>query len=96
MIFKPGIQTSTNVDGQDGEDKILELIETGWDYISRVMDCRDELINLKSSLQEQGIPTGNSSSVTWTDDRFDQMVQLTSQMQQVLIGQLQHQHGSIK
>ena len=62
-----GIQISTIVDGQDGEDEIVELIKADWDYISTVMDCRDELINLKSFLQEQGIPTGNSSSVTVTD-----------------------------
>ena len=83
---------STIVDGRDGEDEILELIEADWDYITTVMDCRDELINSKSSLQEQGIPTGNSSSMTVTDDRFDQMVQLTSQMQQVLVRQQQLQH----
>ena len=69
-----GIQISTIVDGQDGEDEIVELIKADWDYISTVMDCRDELINLKSSLQEEGIPTGNSSSVTVTDDRFDHFV----------------------
>ena len=90
-----GIQISTIVDGQDGEDETVELIKADWDYISTVMDCRDELINLKSSLQEQGIPTGNSSSVTVTDDIFDQMVQLTAQMQQVLIGQQQLQHQQI-
>ena len=90
-----GIQISTIVDGQDGEDEIVELIKADWDYISTVMDCRDDLINLKSSLQEQGIPTGNSSTVTVTDDRFDQMVQLMAQMQQVLIGQQQLQHQQI-
>ena len=84
-----GIQVSTIVDGQDGEDEILEVIKADWDYISTVMDCRDELINLKSSLQEQGSPKDNSSSVTVTDDRFDQMVQLTAQMQHILIGQQQ-------
>ena len=87
-----GIKMSIVVDGQEGEDEILELIKDDWDYISTVMDCRDELINLKSSLQEQGSPKGNSSSVTVTDNRFDQMVQLITQMQQVLIGQQQLQH----
>ena len=90
-----GIQMSRIVDGQDGEDEILELIKADWDYISTVMDCRDELIKLKSSLQDQGSPKGNSSSVTVTDERFDQMVQLTAQMQQVLIGQQQLQHQQI-
>ena len=67
-----GLSMSRVVDGQEGEDKILELIKDDWDYISTVMDCRDELINLKSSLQEQGSPKGKSSSVTVTDDRFSQ------------------------
>ena len=80
-----GIQMSTIVGGQDGEDEILELIKADWDYISTVMACIDQFINLKSSLQEQGSLKGNSSSVTVTDDRFDQMVQLTAQMQQALI-----------
>ena len=60
-----------------------------------MLDCRDELIELKSSLQDQGSPKGNSSSVTVTDERFDQMVQLTAQTQQVLIGQQQLQHQQI-
>ena len=87
---------STLVDGQEGEEAIGELIKEDWDYISKVMDCRDELINLQGSLQEQVSPQENSSSITVThDDRFDQMVQLTSQMQQVLIGQQQLQHQQI-
>ena len=90
-----GIKMSIVVDGQEGEDEILELIKDDWDYISTVMNCRDELINLKSSLQEQGSPKGNSSSVTVTDYRFDQMLQLITQMQQVLIGQQQLQHQQI-
>ena len=36
-----GIQMSRIVDGQDGDDEILELIKADWDYISTVMDCRD-------------------------------------------------------
>ena len=69
---------STIVDGQEVEDETLELIKDGWNYISTVMDRRDELINLKSSLQEQGSPKGESSSVTVTDDRFYQMAQLNA------------------
>ena len=84
-----GLSMSTVVDGQEGEDKILELIKDDWDYISTVMDCRDELINLKSSLQEQGSPKGKSSPVTVTDDRFNQMAQLKAQLQQILLGQQQ-------
>ena len=49
-----GIHMSTIVDGQDGEEEILELVEAACDYILTLMDSRDELIILKSSLQEQG------------------------------------------
>lgn len=52
-----------------------------------MMDCRDELVNLHKSLQDQRPPTDNWSSVTVTEERFNQMIQLTSQMQQVIIGQ---------
>ena len=53
------------------------------------MDCQDELANLQASLQEQGSPRENSSSATVTEDWFDRIVQLTINMQQVLIGQQQ-------
>ena len=87
-----GIRMSTVIDGQNGEDEILELIKDDWDYISTVMDCRDEFINLKSSLQEQGSPKCKSSSVTVADQRLDEMAQLKAQLQQVLNGQKQLQH----
>ena len=90
-----GIMMSTVVDGQEGEDKILDMIKDEWDYISKVMECRYELINLKSSLQKQGSPKGKSSIVTVTDDRLDQMAQLKVQMQQILVGQQQLQHQQI-
>ena len=90
-----GTQMATIMDGQDGEDEISELIDADWDYIYTVMGCRGDLITLKSSLGEQGSPKVHSSSVTVTDERFDQMVQLTAQMQQVLIGQQQLQHQQI-
>ena len=45
-LEETGIKKSTVVDGQEGEDEILELIKGDLDYISTVMDCRDELINL--------------------------------------------------
>ena len=53
------------------------------------MNCRDDLADLQASLQEQGSPRENSSSAAVTEDRFDQMVQLTTQMHQGLIGQQQ-------
>ena len=38
------------------EEEVLDLIKNDWDYISTVMDLRDELVSLKSSLQEQVSP----------------------------------------
>ena len=55
------------------------------------MDCRDELVNLQKSFKDQRSPTHNWSSVTVTEERFNQMIQLTSQMQQVIIEQQQLQ-----
>ena len=86
---------SKEMDGQEGEEEIADLIKDDWEYISTVMDYRDELVDLQSSLQEQGSPRENCSSLTVTEDRFDQMVQLTAQMQQVLIGQQQLQNQQI-
>lgn len=77
---------STVIEGQDGEQETVGLIKDDWDYISTVMDCRDELAALQMSLQEQGSSRENSSSVTMIEDRFESMVQLTAQMQQMLIG----------
>ena len=86
---------SKEMDGQEREEEIADLIKDDWEYISTVIDCRDELVDLQSSLQEQGSPRENCSSVTVTEDRFDQMVQLTAQMQQVLIGQQQLQNQQV-
>ena len=86
---------STVIEGQDGEQETVGLIKDDWDYISTVMDCRDELAALQMSLQEQGSPRENSSSVTMIEDRFESMVQLTAQMQQMLIGQQQLQQQQI-
>ena len=80
---------SMAIDGRDGAEEIEELIREDWDYISTVMDCRDELVDIKVS--EQRSPTDNSSSVTVTEDKFDQVIQMTTQMQQVILGQQQLQ-----
>ena len=54
-----------------------------------VMDCRDELVDIKNL--EQRSPTDNSSSVTVTEDKFEQVIQMNTQMQQVILGQQQLQ-----
>ena len=90
---------STVVEGRVGAQEIVGLISADWKYISKVMDCRDALADLQASLQEQGSPRENSSSATVTENRFGQMLQLTTQMH--LIGQQQlrittDKYGTIK
>ena len=40
---------SIDIEGQDGAQEIEELIKDNWDYISTVMDCRDELVDIQNS-----------------------------------------------
>lgn len=82
---------SVVTEGQDGAQEIEQLINDDWSYIAEVTDCRDELIEIQQSLQAQKSPSENWSSITVTEDRFNQMIQMTAQMQQVLIGQQQMQ-----
>ena len=82
---------STAKEGQDGAQEMEAQIRDDWDYVAAVMDCRDELVNIQKSFKDQRSPTDNWSSVTVTKERFNQMIQLTSQMQQVIIGQQQLQ-----
>ena len=84
---------SIAIEGRDGAQEIEELIKEDWDYNSTVMDCRDELVDIPNS--DQRSPADNSSSVTVTEDKFDQVIQMTSQMQQVILGQQQLQQQQI-
>ena len=59
--------------------------------MAEVTDCRDELVDIQQSLQDQKPPSENWSSITVTEDMFNQMIQMTAQMQQVMIGQQQIQ-----
>ena len=79
------------VDGQEGAQEVEQFINQDWSYISEVIDCRDELIDIQRMLQDQRSPTENVSSVTVTEDGLTQMIQVTAQMQQVLISQQQFQ-----
>ena len=83
-----GEKLSIMIEGHEQEGEILDQIQDDWDYISTVMDCRDELVNLQISLQEQGSTKGNSSSIC----RLDRIKQLRLPVQQVLIGQHRMQH----
>ena len=56
-----------------------------------ITDCRDELVDIQHMLQHQKFPSENASSVTLTEDRFNHMIQMTAQMQPVLIDQQQLQ-----
>ena len=60
-------------------------------YIASVIECHDELVDIQESLQDQNLPSENWSSITVTEERFNQMIQMTAQMQQVIIGQQQSQ-----
>ena len=81
---------STAIEGQDCAQEVETLIREDWGYISTVTDCRDELMELLKLSQDRR-PTDNWSSATITEDRFSQMIQLTSQMQHIIIGQQQVQ-----
>ena len=59
------------------------------------MDCRDGLVSLRISLQEQVSSTENFPSMIATDNSLDKMMQLAAQLQQVLLGQQELQHQLI-
>ena len=79
------------VDGQEEAQEVEQFIIQDWSYISEVIDCQDELIDIQRMLQDQRSPTENVSSVTVTEDSLTLMIQVTAQMQQVLISQQQLQ-----
>ena len=90
-----GERLSLVVEGQEGEAGILDLIQEDWEYISTVMDCRDELVNLRISLQEQVSSKESFPSMIETDNSLDKMMQLKAQLQQVLLGQQELQQQLI-
>ena len=65
------------------------LINDDWSCIAEVTDCRDELVDIQLSLQDQKPLSENWSSITVTKDRFNQLIQMTAQIQQVMTGQQQ-------
>ena len=90
-----GERLSLVVEGQEGEAGILNLIQEDWDYISTVMYCRDELVNLRISLQEQVSSKESFPSMIATDNSLDKMMKLKAQLQQVLLGQQELQQQLI-
>ena len=82
---------SVVIEGQEGAQEIEQLMEEDWSYIAEVTECCDELLEIQQSLQDQKSPSENWSSIIVIEDRFNQMIQMTAQMQQVLIEQQQIQ-----
>ncbi|MEW8545650.1 MAG: hypothetical protein AB2693_19180 [Candidatus Thiodiazotropha sp.] len=72
---------SVVIDGQAEAQAIEQLINNDWSYIATVTDCRDELVDIQQSLRDQKPLSESSSSITVTEDRFNQMIQMTAQMQ---------------
>ena len=80
---------SLGIEGQSGAQEIDLLINDDWSYIAEVTICRDELVEIEQCNQVQSSPSERWSSITVTEDRFNQMIQMTAQMQQMIIGQQQ-------
>ena len=87
---------SVVVDGHDGAQEVEQLITEDWSYIAEVIDSRYELEDIQQTLQDQMSPQENFKSRTFTEYKFNQMIQLTVQMQQVLTGQKQLQQQQLK
>ena len=83
-----GEKMSIVVGGQEGGAEIIDLIKDDWEYISTVMDCRDELVDLKILLQEHNSSKANIPSPTSAGSNLDKIVHFTTQLQQ-LIGKKQ-------
>ena len=77
------------IEGQSGAQEIDLLINDHWSYIAEVTICCDELVEIEQCNQVQNSPSERWSSITVTEDRFNQMIQMTAQMQQMIIGQQQ-------
>ena len=84
------------IDGHDGAQEVEQLITEDWSYIAEVIDSRYELEDIQQTLQDQMSPQENFKSRTFTECKFNQMIQLTVQMQQVLTGQKQLQQQQLK
>ena len=87
---------SVAIEWQEGAQEMEALMNDDWSCISEVTDCRDELVDIQQSLQDQKPPSETWSSITVTEDRFKQMIQMTAQMQQVMIGQQEQQQSQME
>ena len=66
------------IEGQEGAQEMEALMNDDWSCIAEVTDCRDELVDIQQSLQDQKPPSENWSSITVTEDRCNQMIQMTA------------------
>ena len=82
---------SVVIEEQEGTQEVEQLINDDWSYIASVIKCRVELMDIQESLQDQNLRSKYWSSITVTEARFNEMIQMTAHLQQVLIGQQQIQ-----
>ena len=52
------------IEGQEGAQEMEALMNDDWPCIAEVTDCRDELVDIQQSFQDQKPPSENLSSIT--------------------------------
>ena len=65
---------SVAIEGQEGAQEMKALVNDDWSCIAEVTDCRDELVDIQQSLQEQKPPSEDCSSITVIEDRFNRII----------------------
>ena len=86
---------SVVVDGQDGAQEVEQLITEDWSYIAEVVDSRYELEDIQQTLQVQRSSQENVSLRYVKENEFNQVFQLTAQIQNILICQQQPQQQQL-
>ena len=84
------------VDGHDGAQEVEQLITEDWSYIAEVVDSRYELEDIQQTLQVQRSSQENVSSRYVKENKFNQVLQLTAQMKNILICQQQLEQQQLK
>ena len=87
---------SVVVDGHDGAQEGEQLITEDWSYIAEVVDSRYELEDIQQTLQVQRSSQENVSSRYVKENKFNQVLQLTAQMKNILICQQQLEQQQLK
>ena len=87
---------SVVVDGHDGAQEVEQLITEDWSYIAEVVDSRYELEDIQQTLQVQSSSQENVSSRYVKENKFNQVLQLTAQMKNILICQQQLEQQQLK